>query len=74
MPGKINLYNLGAVGVDICSSPPHVLDGGLLAAQNAVSSPEDAQEGLRKRDGMVQLSTPIMSAPILAIHNIPAGS
>lgn len=73
MPGKINLYNLGVVGVDIVSSPVHSPDGSYISAQNATSSPEDTEESLRKRPGMTRLSVQF-PATIVTIHNILAGS
>lgn len=74
MPTKINLYNLGAIGVDIVSSPVHLPDGGFVSAQNSSSSPEDAEQSLQKRPGISQLATPAFPASIIAIHSIRAGS
>ena len=74
MPGKINLYNLGVIGVDIVSSPLHALDGAYSSAQNCVSSPEDTEESIRKRPGMTQFSTGALGASVIMVHNILAGS
>lgn len=52
MPGKIDIYNLGQVGVDLVDSPVHKRDGALISAQNAAHRQEEAEGGLTKRAGM----------------------
>jgi len=74
MPAKINLYNLGVIGVDLVSSPLHSADGSFVSAQNAGSSPEDTEESLRKRPGMTQLTSDSFGSAVIIVHNILAGS
>jgi hypothetical protein len=74
MPGKINLFNLGAIGVDIVSSPLHSLDGSYTSAQNAQSSPTDEDESIQKRGGLSRFSTGSLGSTVYAIHNILAGT
>lgn len=74
MPGKINLYGLGTVGVDIVSSPLHSPDGAYTSAQNCASSPEDTEESIRKRPGISLLSTGSLGSAVIMVHNILAGS
>lgn len=74
MPGKINLFNMGSIGVDIVSSPLHSLDGSYVSAQNAESSPTDEDESIQKRGGISRLSTGSLGSAVIAIHNILAGT
>jgi hypothetical protein len=55
--GKLNVYNLGALGVNLVSGHIHMKDGELLQCQNAMASPIGAQVALVKRPGMEFLST-----------------
>jgi hypothetical protein len=74
MPGKINLFNLGSIGVDIVSSPLHSLDGSYVSAQNAESSPTDEDESIQKRGGLSRFSTGSLGSAVITIHNILAGT
>jgi hypothetical protein len=74
MPAKINVFNLGSVGVDIVSSPLHSADGSFVSAQNAESSPTDQDESIQKRGGITRLSSGSMGSSVVMIHNILAGT
>ena len=68
---KLNVYNLGSLGIDIVNSPIHVADGSLLDCQNAQMSPNDAELALKKRDGMVKINSVAAAGTLKAIVNIP---
>lgn len=70
MPGKINVYNVGAEGVDVVDSPVHVADGALLSAQNAQLAPVELEEGIRKRDGLAKYNAIAGAGTILAGFNV----
>ncbi len=55
--GKLNVYNLGALGVNLVSGHIHMKDGELLQCQNAMASPVGAQVALVKRPGMDRKSS-----------------
>jgi len=67
MPGKLDVYNLGEVGVDLVESPLHKKDGAFLSAQNAAHKPIEAEGGIVKRRGMTKLNTVTASTPIWSI-------
>lgn len=57
VPGKIDLYNLGSLGVDLTKSPIHGPDGSLTSCQNAVPNTRGETGGLAKRDGLVAINS-----------------
>lgn len=72
MPGKLNVYNLGDLGVDLVSSPLHSPDGTFVQAQNVLVDPNQAEHGLSKRPGMTKLTSAGAAAgALLAIAPIP---
>lgn len=54
---KLNVYNLGALGINLVDGPIHMKDGELLQCQNAMAMPIGAQIALVKRPGMDFLAT-----------------
>ena len=70
MPLKLNVYNLGSLGIDLVNSPLHIADGSLLDCQNAQMSPNDAELALKKRDGMVKINSVAANGSIIAIFNV----
>lgn len=68
---KLNVYNLGSVGIDIVNSPLHVEDGYLLNCQNAQVSPHDADLSLKKRDGMAKVNSVAAAGSLITIFNVP---
>ncbi len=69
--GKLAVYNLGQLGVDLVNGPIHQPDGALNLAQNALMEPIDAELTLKKRGGMTKLNSTTASGSIIAIVNIP---
>lgn len=74
MPAKINLYNLGSMGVDLTRSPLHKADGALVAAQNAVPDVRGEAGGLTKRDGLVAVNSTSAGGSLLGAVNAQVGS
>ena len=68
---KLNVYNLGSLGIDIVNSPLHVADGSLITCQNAQVSPDNADLSLKKRDGMSKINSTAAAGSLLAILNVP---
>lgn len=63
MGGKIDIYNLGLLGVNVDASPIHLNDGEVIRAQNWQVDPAGVAGGLRRRDGHVHLNaTPLDGA------------
>lgn len=71
MPGKLNLYNLGDLGVHLTETPVHSPDGSYTNAQNVSVSQNQGAHGIRKRHGMAKLNPLAMDGAVLAIHNLP---
>jgi|PlaIllAssembly_1097288.scaffolds.fasta_scaffold00908_4 hypothetical protein len=67
MPGKIDIYNLGQIGVDLVESPVHKKDGALISAQNAAHRQEEAEGGLAKRAGMTKLNSTASAGAIYSM-------
>ena len=74
MAGKLDVYNLGALGVNLVDGPIHMKDGELLQCQNAIASPIGAQVALVKRPGMDKINAVAAAGTILSINNIPMNS
>lgn len=73
MAGKLNVYNLGDLGIDLVGSPIHILDGALTQAQNAAVSQHQGEHGLKKRFGMTKLNATALNsgAAIVSIGSVP---
>lgn len=71
MPGKLDVYNLAEVGVNTVDSPIHLTDGALTKAQNAATTPEDADGGLMKRPGLAKVNSLAAAGAILRIWCVP---
>lgn len=71
MPGKLNVYQLGEIGINLVESAIHVKDGTLLSAQNAQLAPIDGDGAIRKRDGMAKLNAVAAAGAILAGCAVP---
>ncbi len=70
----LKVYNIGSLGIDLVNSPIHVPDTALLNAQNAQTSPDDAEMAIKKRDGMVKINSNAAAGTILALLNVPIAS
>jgi len=71
VPGKLDVYNLGGLGVVIDKSPIHTQDGELLTAQNAQIDRIGVIGGIRLRDGMVKLNAAALAGPVVGSIAIP---
>lgn len=71
MAQKLNVFNLGQLGVDLVDSPIHTADGTLLSCQNAIISTDNDELALRKREGFVKINSIAAAGQILAIFNVP---
>lgn len=71
MASKLDVYNLGMVGIDLVNGPIHQADGSLLLCQNALVDTSDAEVALTKRGGMTKVNSTTASGTILSIVNIP---
>jgi hypothetical protein len=71
MPGKVNIYNPGAFGVQRTNNPLQVKDGELLSSQNGVPRLYRGRLALSKRDGMNKINATTAAGAILAIYNLP---
>lgn len=69
MAGKVNVYNLGALGVNLVQGHIHMKDGELLQCQNAMASPIGAQVALVKRPGMDLLTAAPANGEILHLQS-----
>ena len=67
----LKAYNIGSLGVDLVNSPIHVKDTALVSCQNAQISPDDAELGIKKRDGMAKVNSIAAAGTLKAIFNIP---
>jgi len=67
MPAKLDVFNLGASGLNLVDSPVHAEDGSLTLAQNAVVNIVDGEPGVAKRPGMAKLSTTASGSSLVAV-------
>lgn len=66
----LKVYNIGSLGVDLVNSPIHVKDTALVSCQNAQVSPDDAELGIKKRDGMSKINSIAAAGTLLAVFNV----
>jgi hypothetical protein len=71
MAEKTAVYSLGRKGVNLVDDPLILDDGAFTLGQNAQTSPEEAEGGIRKRAGMGMLLIPPSATPVLAILSLP---
>ncbi len=69
--GKINLFNLGANGVDLVKSPLHLPDGAWRLLQNGEFSADKAQGGVKKRGSLNALNSVALAGAVRAMINVP---
>jgi hypothetical protein len=69
--GKINVYNLGTLGVDLVRSPLHIPDGAWRQAQNAEFPDDEGEGGLKKRGSLTRLNTTALAGSIQSFTNVP---
>lgn len=71
MAGKIDLYNLGSVGVDLTKSDLHKDDGSLVSAQNAVPDNRGQAGGITKRDGLTAINGTTAGGSVQGAVHVP---
>lgn len=71
MGGKIDVYKLGEVGVNIVDSPLHVPDNALITAQNIELPRDFGKGGIRKRGGMPRYNSSALAGSVLSLTDVP---
>lgn len=71
MAGKINVFNLGANGVDLVKSPLHIADGAWRQLTNAEFNPDHAQGGVKKRGSLTAVNATPLAGAVRALVNVP---
>lgn len=70
---KLNIFNLGSLGVNVDKSPLHLEDGELVQAQNATRDQHGYDGALRKRPGLVKYHSGAAAGSILGFIGAPLG-
>lgn len=69
---RVEVWNLGILGVNVVDSPLHLKDGELTLAQNAEPYDELGEGGIRKRQGIdLFLGGGALAGAVTAITSIP---
>lgn len=71
MPGKLNVYGLGSLGVNVDKNPLNLEDGELTKAQNAIHDPTGSMGGIRKRPGLTKVNGSAVTGSVFGIMNVP---
>lgn len=71
MPGKLNLYNLGSLGVDLNTSPIHRPDGSWTLLQNGEFNPIGEEGAVKKRGSSNRINSSALAGEVLRMKNIP---
>ena len=71
MAGKLNVYGLGSLGVNVDKNPINLEDGELTKSQNAVHDPVGSMGGLRKRRGLVKVNSIAAAGTIRGSMPVP---
>ena len=71
MPGRLNLYNLGSLGVNVDKNPIQLEDGELSKAQNATHDAIGSEGGLRKREGLTKINSVAAAGSLQGAAGIP---
>lgn len=70
---KLNIYNLGSLGVNVDKSPIHLEDGELVSAQNAIQDKHGYLGAIQKRPGLTKHHTVAAAGSILGFAGVPLG-
>jgi hypothetical protein len=70
MAGKLDIYNLGEIGVDLVDSPVHKRDGALMSAQYAAHRQKEAEGGLGKRNGLTLINAVAAAGALHAMFTV----
>lgn len=71
MAGKINVFNLGDLGVDLVKSPLHIPDGAWRSLQNAEFGNDQAEQGIKKRGALTRINSIALAGSVLSLSNVP---
>jgi hypothetical protein len=71
VPGKINVFNLGDLGVDIVKSPLHIPDGAWRKLQNAEFGSNKGQHAIKKRGALLRINSVALAGSPLSFSNVP---
>ena len=73
MSAKLNVYNLGKLGVNVDKNPIQLQDGELTEAQNWTTDSSGSEGGLRKRPGLVAINASALGSgtSILGAIDVP---
>ena len=71
MPGKLNVYGIGSLGVNVDKNPLQLEDGELTKAQNAITDDDGSAGGLRKRPGLTKLNSVAAAGAIKGAIGVP---
>lgn len=70
MGDTLTVYNLGAMGVNVDTTPIHGSDGEMIQAQNAQFDVAGNKGGLRKRFGMTKLNSGSLGGRVQGVFNV----
>ena len=71
MAGKINIFNLGSLGVDLVKSPLHIPDGAWTQLQNGEFNPVGAQGAIKKRGALMPINSVALAGAVRTLMNVP---
>jgi hypothetical protein len=71
MAGKINVFNLGALGVNLTDSPLHIADGAWRELANAEFNPDFSRGGVKKRGSLTRVNSVALSGTVQGLMNVP---
>lgn len=71
MPGKINIFNLGSLGVDLVKSPLHIPDGAWTQLQNGEFNPIGEQGAVKKRGSLTKINSVALGGAVQCLLNVP---
>jgi hypothetical protein len=71
MAGKINAFNLGALGVNVVNSPLHLPDGAWRTLQNGEFGSDESQGGIKKRGSLTKINSVALAGAVKAMVNVP---
>lgn len=71
MPGKLNVFGLGSLGVNVDKNPLNLEDGELVKAQNTIHDPSGSMGGIRKRKGLTKVNSVAAAGAVKGAIGVP---
>lgn len=71
MGGKLNVFGLGSLGVNVDKNPINLEDGELSKAQNAIHDPSGSMGGIRKRKGLTKVNSVAAAGAVKGAIGVP---